>query len=101
MGEPVNLDLFGGPPHPIRSGKTDGEALEQKRRERAYHKVVTDKVIRPVCLECKRPLVLTPSFYYVCEAGHTKLIDPRDFTVQRIEDEDESQLPVSGDRRPG
>jgi len=99
----MNLDLFGGPPHPTRSGKRDvakEEAAEQARRSKAYHNMVAGG-FAPVCSVCRQAMIITPSAYLVCPMGHTGLKDPRDYPrvhlVHEDTDEDEDQLPVSGD----
>jgi hypothetical protein len=102
MEDLVNLDLFGGSPHPCRSGRINrekAEAKEEDRREKACHNMFRN-ALQPICGTCKRPMVVTPSWYLVCLKCSSKLIDPRDYvniSSMSEEHEDENELPIGGD----
>lgn len=92
MGKPTNLSLFGEPLRPIRSGRfrTDAEAGEEHQRSVAYNSMIGGG-FEPVCPECQRPMVVTPSSYLVCPLGHTGLKDPRDYPRVHLVHEDQHE----------
>lgn len=80
MAKLMNLDLFGGPPHPLENGRLNRDAEETKEMNRRKASWINkfNFGLHIKCPQCNDLLVITPSYYLTCLKGHTKLIDPRD-----------------------